>query len=278
MTPIEVVRVGSGRPELWLVAGVHGDEVEGMRVVEEALRTILPARGTLVGVPVAHPAALAAGTREGPDGADLNRTYPGSDGGGPTEQIADELWRLLAAARPDAVVTFHSWSHTGSATPYDEHALGDERGRALALALGLPFVEAWDWPVGLLGRELRTLGIPSAELELYGLGRHTDAGLGHGLHAAKAAAAFLGMLGPRTTLPTIEVQRRTLAATTTGRAVQLAELGSQVAEGTPVAEVRGLDGRTRETLTAPVDGWLAAHMTYGIVHPGDPVAVVFERR
>ena len=53
--PIEIVRVGSGRPELWLIAGVHGDEVEGMLVVEEALRSIRPGRGTLVGVPVAHP-------------------------------------------------------------------------------------------------------------------------------------------------------------------------------------------------------------------------------
>jgi predicted deacylase len=174
-------------------------------------------------------------------------------------------------------VTFHSWSHRGSATPYVEHALGDERGRELALALGVPFVEAWDWPFGLLGRELRTLGIPSAELELYGLGRHTDAGLRHGLHAAKAAAASLGILAPRTTLPTIEVQRRTLVATATGRAVHLAELGSEVAEGTPVAESRGLDGRTLETFTSPVDGWLAAHMTYGIVHPGDSVVVIFER-
>ena len=50
---LEIVRVGSGRPELWLIAGVHGDEVEGMVVVEEALRTLTPARGTLVGLPVA---------------------------------------------------------------------------------------------------------------------------------------------------------------------------------------------------------------------------------
>jgi predicted deacylase len=34
MSEIAIVRVGTGDPELWVVAGVHGDEVEGMACAE----------------------------------------------------------------------------------------------------------------------------------------------------------------------------------------------------------------------------------------------------
>src|SRR5437899_1283785 len=51
MEEVEIITVGSGPPELWIVAGVHGDEVEGIACVEEAVSSIEPRRGTLVGVP-----------------------------------------------------------------------------------------------------------------------------------------------------------------------------------------------------------------------------------
>jgi N2-acetyl-L-2,4-diaminobutanoate deacetylase len=275
MTTLDVVRVGHGPPELWLIAGVHGDEVEGIFVVEEALKTIRPSRGSLVGVSVAHPAALALGTREGPDGVDLNRTYPGRAQGGPTERVAFDLWHSLTAAAPAAVVTFHSWSRTGSATPYVEHAAGHARSRDLALVLGLPFVEAWDWPLGLLGRGTTALDIPSAELELFGLGRHTDEGFAYGIRAARAAAAWLGMIDPVDFGPAIEVGRQVLIAPRDGRVVQLAELGSEVTAGQPVAELRGSDGKTTDVLSAGNAGWVGIHVTYGRVKVSDPVAVIF---
>jgi predicted deacylase len=278
MNTLRTVSVGSGRPELWLVAGVHGDEVEGMVVVEEALRANRPDRGTIVGLPVAHPAALARGTREGPEGADLNRTYPGRAEGTPTERTAFELWQLLESARPDAIVTFHSWSRSGSATPYVEHALGDETGRDLALALGLPFVEAWDWPAGLLGREVRALGIPSAELELFGLGRHTDEGLAFGLGAATGAAAWLKMSDPVPMRTSTEVDRFVVSAPEPGRVVQCAALGGEVAQGDRVAELRDAGGQTTAVLSAPASGWVGIHVTYGQVSAGDPVTVIFVPR
>jgi len=278
MSALTTVRIGSGRPELWLIAGVHGDEVEGMVVVEEALRALRLDRGSVVGLPVAHPSALARGTREGPEGADLNRTYPGRADGSPTERTAFELWQLLESARPDAIVTFHSWSRSGSATPYVEHAVGDETSRDLALALGLPFVEAWDWPVGLLGREVRALGIPSAELELFGLGRHSEEGLAFGLAAARGAAAWLKMTDPVPIRSSTEVDRRLARAPGPGRVVQCTALGSEVAEGDRVAELRDAAGETTAVLSAPASGWVGIHVTYGQVSEGDPVTVIFVPR
>jgi predicted deacylase len=149
------------------------------------------------------------------------------------------------------------------------------RSRDLALALGLPFVEAWDWPAGLLGRGTTALGIPSAELELFGLGCHTGEGFAYGIRAARAAAAWLGMIDPVEVDPAIEVGRQVLTAPRSGRAVQLAELGAEVTPGQPVAELRGLDGKTTDTLLAEGAGWVGVHVTYGLVAAGDPVTVIF---
>jgi predicted deacylase len=61
-----------------------------------------------------------------------------------------------------------------------------------------------------------------------------------------------------------------------GRVRQLAALGSAVSRERPVADVRALGGAIQETLWSPVEGWLAAHQTYGFVDAGADVAVVFE--
>jgi uncharacterized protein len=277
MTQIPIVTVGAGRPELWVVAGVHGDEVEGMACAEEALDGLVPETGTLVCVPVAHPAALAAGTRRGPDGVDLNRTFPGRADGGPTERVARELWEHVRAAAPDALVTLHSWSRSGSAHPHVEYARDDARGRDLAYRLGLPFVVRFDWPDGLLPKVAVEQGIPAVELELGGLGAQTASALSAGLAAVQAAAGWLGMTGeaPRSDGAQL-VQRVEVTAPTPGRVRQRRDLGAPVARGDLVAEIRAEDGTVLEKVVSPVDGWVGVHVTYGHVMDGDAVAMLFE--
>jgi predicted deacylase len=272
---VEVRRSGSGRPELWVVAGVHGDEVEGIACVDEALATLQPERGTLVGVPVAHPAALLLGTRRGVDDVDLNRTYPGDPRGGPTERVADELWRLLEAGA-DALVTLHSWHRAGATTPYVEFAEDDERGRELALALGIPFAEPWCWPDGLLPNVAARRGIPAVEVELGGLGAQTPELLAVGVAAIRAAAAWLGMLQAEAPRRAQLVRRHVLRSEVVGRVRQLRRLGAPVARGDPVCELRELDGPAVHAVRSPVDGWLATHSTYGATRPGSELALVFE--
>jgi uncharacterized protein len=267
--------VGSGTPELWIVAGVHGNENEGVACVDDALERFAPTRGTLVGVPVAHPAALRAGTRRGPDDVDLNRVYPGANDGGPSERVAHELWRQIEG-HADAVLTLHSWHAQGATTPYVEHAAGDSEGRAFAHALGIPFVEAWDWPHGLLPAAATRAGILSAEVELGGLGAQTPGMLEVGLVAIDGAMSHLGMRTGQPRARAREVRRHALTAACEGRVRQLVALGSELSSGTPVAQVRALDGTVLETLASPCAGWLAIHNTYGFTEAGNVVAIVFE--
>ena len=272
---IEILRAGSGAPELWVVAGVHGDEVEGIACVEDALALVQPERGTLVGVPVAHPAALTAGTRLGPDGADLNRTYPGRPDGGPTERVAHALWQELAPTA-SALLTIHSWGRHGCTVPYVEYARDDPRGADLAHLLGVPFAEPSDWPDGLLPKVAVATGIPAVELELGGLGRQTPESLALGVEAVRAAAGWLGLLSFRPWRPARTVKRHILRTTPGGRVRQLRHLGEAISAGDAVCQRRTGTASVVETLTSPVDGWIAVHSSYGQIPEGSEAAHVFE--
>ena len=195
--------------------------------------------------------------------------------GGATERVAQALWRELDG-HASALLTLHSWHAEGAATPYVEHAAGDEDGRALAHALGVPFVEAWDWPPGLLPAAATRAGVVSAELELGGLGAQTPQMRDIGVAAVAGAMRHLDMLAGEPQRGGRDVRRHVLAAGQGGRVRHLLPLGCAVSRGTPLAQVRSLGGGVLETLTSPADGWLAIHNTYGFVHAGEDVVILFE--
>ncbi len=74
--PVLQRRSGDDLPEIYLSAGVHGDEPAPPMAVLELLRThALPSRANYTIFPLINPEGLAIGTRENASGIDLNRDY-----------------------------------------------------------------------------------------------------------------------------------------------------------------------------------------------------------
>src|SRR5579863_5469650 len=97
-------------PLALITAGVHGDEYEGPAAVFSLSQLLSPdgVQGTIIAVPVANPAAFAAGTRMHPeDGRNLARTFPGNAKGGPTERLAAAIFGELAA-QTEYLIDLHS--------------------------------------------------------------------------------------------------------------------------------------------------------------------------
>ena len=115
--PAMVVRGAAPGPTLLAVAGVHGNEYEGMEAIRTVFSGLDPSamRGTFCAIPIANPLAYAARTRATPaavDGLNLARVFPGSANGTLTQRLAHHLLALVErhVGMDDLFLDFHSGS------------------------------------------------------------------------------------------------------------------------------------------------------------------------
>jgi len=283
--PVTLLRGHAERPVGALVAGVHGDEVEGMAALGDVVRSLDPTAlaGSLVVVHAANPAAMRVGTRlHPPDDGDLNRAFPASAAAA-TGRLAAVLSRRLLEGL-DALLTLHSWSRTGEAVAYAEYPMGSSvvevASRALARALGTEYMEAYDWPPGMLPAEGVRRGVPSVEIEVGGLGRDTPEGRAA---VGRAVTGFLAHTGIEHRPAwyggePAEVTRTTLTAPASGLVRHLVGLGVRAQAGRPCAEIRSVRGEAEGRLVPSRDGVIGIRLRFGWVEKGTPVVAVFHPR
>jgi predicted deacylase len=104
---MRIERLGDGRPEVAVVAAIHGDEPCGVEAIERILAED-PAVARPVALIVANEEALSAGSRYLEE--DLNRAFPG-DPEGPTHEsrLAAELTDVLAGCTTLALHSTQSY-------------------------------------------------------------------------------------------------------------------------------------------------------------------------
>ncbi|TMI82994.1 MAG: DUF2817 domain-containing protein, partial [Bacillati bacterium ANGP1] len=177
--PVKVAVGTRRRPRFVAIAGIHGDEPDGMLALLDFWDRLQSAdlRGTIILVPVANPPAFAHHQRRNPlDNLDLNRSFPGHIDGTPTERLAYRLVHdILKGA--DFLFTLHSWYASGMVAPYVEFPEGASdvavRSRQAAVAAGFTRLRAGGWPQGVLGLTAVEMGIPVLEAEIGGQGMST---------------------------------------------------------------------------------------------------------
>lgn len=89
--PVHVVRGKLPGPRIFVSAGIHGDELNGVEVIRRLLkkkRLLNRMRGDLLAIPVVNVPAFLARSRYLPDRRDLNRLFPGSAEGSSGSRLA----------------------------------------------------------------------------------------------------------------------------------------------------------------------------------------------
>ena len=150
------LRFGRGSPHMVIVAGLHGNELNGihaLNLLASCLRVQNP-RGTVDLYPVVNTVGVDEGRKRGPfQDEDLNKSFPGDASGSAVERIAHAL---LENTEADICVDVHSGSLLVHEIP---QARVSQAGAEveLARAMNLPFV--WRRPDvdGLVG-SWRALG------------------------------------------------------------------------------------------------------------------------
>lgn len=163
-------RAGDG-PRVGLCAAIHGDEPTGWYILYRFLQELsqLDFRGSIVVLPVANPLAFAGRSRHTPiDSLNLNRVFPGDDGGWVSEKLAAAIVRDFLP-EIDLLVDFHAGG--GLATVDYVYIHNDE---ALSRAFGSPVLYLPDETrqgtlfSGTIGTVAIEHGIPVVTVELGG--------------------------------------------------------------------------------------------------------------
>lgn len=107
--PVIIERSKNPGPVVLLLAGIHGDETNGVGILREIIDLEInkPKKGTIICIPVFNIFGYLIQTREFPDGRDLNRMFPGTLNGSLASQFAYQFTKKIAPF-VDYVIDFHT--------------------------------------------------------------------------------------------------------------------------------------------------------------------------
>jgi predicted deacylase len=284
--PLILVRGAEEGKTLVVMAGIHGDEYEGVRAILELCDELDPRamRGDVLAVPAANPPALWAGTRTSPlDECNMARLFPGDEKGSPSEVIAFHLGQSIIA-RGDFFLDLHSAGVKllmPSMVGYDAQ---DENSRAVAVAFAAPVI--WGHPTVSAGRSIsfaHSRGIPWLYTEARGAGRIAPDDLRMFKRGARNLLVYLGILSEAK--EHFPLQHRlygdgdtdgSLIAEESGFFVPGVELLDSVNKGDDLGRTVSLHGETLEVFVASRSGVVGLIRAVPIVSSGEATFLITE--
>lgn len=126
---------------LLLLAGTHGDEVNGTEIVRQFIKKgwNKPEAGTVICMPVFNIFGFLNLMREFPDGRDLNRAFPGAKNGSLASQFAYHFMKEIAASA-DVIIDFHTGAVQRSNFPQTRCDFKQTQSLELCKVFGAPII------------------------------------------------------------------------------------------------------------------------------------------
>lgn len=159
--PIHVLHGAGAGPTMFVLAAIHGDELNGVEIIRRLLRTLHPGHihGTLLCVPVVNAYGFIGRSRYLPDRRDLNRAFPGSTSGSLAARLA-HIVMTEVVHRCDIGIDLHSAAvHRVNLPQIRCDFEKRPRCRELAIAFGTDVVFASPERHGSLRKAAREAGI-----------------------------------------------------------------------------------------------------------------------
>lgn len=139
--PVIVHRAREEGPTLMLLAGMHGDEINGVEIMRRIIREKLykAERGTVICIPIINIYGFINFSRDVPDGKDINRSFPGSKTGSLASQVAYFLMQEIIP-HIDYGIDFHTGGARINNSPQVRVKTDDPENFELARAFGTRFI------------------------------------------------------------------------------------------------------------------------------------------
>ena len=164
--PFVVIRGRHPGPVLGICAAIHGDELNGIKIIHHVLDKVDPdaMHGSLLCAPIANVPAFESQQRRFPDGIDLNHAFPGKAEGKPSEQYARAF--LVTFLTPcDYLVDIHTASEGRINSMYVRADLRDPTARKMAHLMNPQIILHVTGGDGSLRHAAKVRGIPAITVE-----------------------------------------------------------------------------------------------------------------
>lgn len=269
--PVLVIRGTTPGPTLCMVAGVHGDELNGIEVVRKVFEETTPRElsGMLIGVPVANVHGLRRSSRYLPDNRDLNRFFPGHPAGSSASRIANALFEGVVE-RCDALVDFHTGSHQRTNLPQVRGDLRVPRILELARGFGTGEIVHNEGRPGTLRRAANDAGVPAITFEAGEPLRFQTREISRGVQGAQGLLTAWRMVpgGKLRKRHRVYYQSRWLRVNDGGIFLTQRKLGDAVQVGEVLGTVTDPVTNERGTVIATFQGRIIGMAVPQVVIPG----------
>jgi predicted deacylase len=285
--PMILVAGSRPGPTLYIQAGLHGDEYDGLEAALRIADGTDPATlaGNLVIVPRANIPAFVTGTRHNrQDGMDMNAIWPGRAEGYLSERLVHFIYANIVP-HIDCAIDLHGGNSELEVISYGnwQDAPGFD---ALACATVTGLRHLWDWTETLhrqpiFTRALQDLGIPSLVVEIGGGNRWNEASVMDAVRAIRNVQRHLGMIGgDYEGLPeeVLILAGGFVTAPVGGFLRPRCRLNETVRKGQVLAEIVDLLGRKVGESVSPRDGVVNDIRSLPRILPGDWMYMVGEIR
>ena len=257
--PVMVARgIGDG-PVLGVTAAVHGNELNGVSVIQRLFNEIdtKELRGTIVGIPVANIPAFIRKKRRFNDGVDLNHIMPGKKNGNVSQVYAFRFVEKVIK-HFDFLLDLHTASIGRINSYYIRADMDQSIVKKMALLQNADIIVHNPPSDGTLRGAADDLNIPAITLEVGNPNIYQKRLIRSGVEGVHNVLCHLGMVDDEP----VEIDRDTVLCgsskwiyTDTGGLLTVnAELRQILKKGEKIAELRNVFGAKIKEYYAPEDG------------------------
>ena len=271
--PVYVFRSVNPGPVLLILAGMHGDEINGIEIVRRLIgkkEVRHPLCGSIIAIPVINIISFLSGKRKLPDGRDLNRCFPGSKSGSLGSRIAYDLMNEIIPQ-----IDFGIDFHTGGAKINNypqlrcvfDNKINLELGKKFSpsLILNAPFRD------NTLRKEAAKKGKPILVFEGGESSRFDYLSINEGTKGCLRLMKYLKMIDSdlHKNSPVLLSKSTWVRARTSGLFHTSKINGARIKKGETIGMVCDPYGEHQEKLISPTDGHILGMNNQPVVNQGD---------
>ena len=271
--PVFVFRSKVEGPTILLSAGMHGEETNGIEIIRKIItRSELQNLkcGNVIAIPVINSVSFLFGSRDLPDGRDLNRCFPGNKNGSFGSRIAYDLMKHIVPLI-DFGVDFHTGGAKINNTPQIRCVFEFPENIALAEKFSAPLIIDSNYREGTFRKEASKKGKPILVYEGGESMRFDYTAINEGVNGCLRLMKSYNMIGvgvPKN--HSVKIKKDIwIRANTSGLFHVNKVNGSYVSKDDLLGVICNPFGNIEHKVLATVDGYIVGMNNQPVVNQGD---------